>query len=327
VPDVLAAAAGAAAAETATWRDGARIPLMARMRRLAIAVTCRASFASSLSPVELARAERALRWSARTLQVRTPASVRLDRLKLDRRRRRMAFAELRALGRSLVANADTSRPTQLTATVHDLPSLASGLGQGHVEALLAELFTGAAGPLAQTAAWTLVRFGRECVPAQRLRAEWDAILPAGAAVEPQSLSRLPFTEAFVREVTRLHPTNDRITRQAVTETTLAGERVPPLTRVIVNVPALQRDPRSYDEPDRFLPERWLGARPNRHKLAYVAFGVGGRRCLGDTMALAALRALLPGLGRSWEIETGRMRLSSGSRRQPAESVRATVRAR
>jgi len=317
VPDVIESVTSAAADEVAQWRDGMRFRLMPRMRRLAIAATCRPAFGSRLSPEEIARAERAVRWIGRAIQVNSRAAERWDRLTLNRRQRRGSYVQLLALNRSLVANADRSRPTELTATLDDLPRLAPSLTQDDLEATLADLFLGAVGPLAQTAAWALLRFATEPEAAARLRSEWEQVPPAG---------RLPCTEAFVREVTRLHPTNERITRHAARETTLAGERIPELTRVVLNVRALHDSPLHFEEPARFAPERWLDGRPSPSKFAYVAFGVGGRRCLGDTMAMTALTALLPALLREWELAFGRLRFTTKGRYQPAESVRVTVRA-
>lgn len=326
VPDVLAGITSAAGSEVLGWRDGMRVRLMPRMRRLAVTASCRASFGSSLSPDEEARAERAVRWMGRTPQVNSPASRRWDRLTLNRRRRRNGFEQLIGLSRSLVANADLSRPSELTAILEDLPELAPSLADEQAEGLFAELFMGAVAPLAQSGAWTLLRFSTEKEPAARLRAEWDAVLPAGAPIDREALARLRYTEAFVREVTRFHPTNPRITRHAAEETSLGGERVPKLTRVILNVSALHSDARFYEEPERFAPERWVEGRPGSHKFAYVAFGVGGRRCLGETMAMTSLTAMLPILARDWDFSFEKLRFSAAGRHQPAESVKATLRA-
>jgi cytochrome P450 len=317
IPDVVESITSAAAGEVAQWRDGMRFRLMPRMRRLAITALCWFSFGSRLSPEEIARAERAVRWIGRAVQVNSHAAQRWDRWTLNHRRRRGSFVQLLALIRSLAASADHSRPTELTATLDDLPRLAPSLTQDDLEAMLVELFLGAAGPLVQTAAWALFRVATEPEAAARLRSEWEEVWPG---------SRLPYTEAFVREVTRLHPTNERITRQATRETSLGGERIPELTRVILNVRALHGSPRFFEEPARFAPERWLDGRPSPHKFAYVAFGAGGRRCLGDTMALVALTTLLPALLRDWDLAFGRLRFASKGRYQPAESVKVTVRA-
>ena len=313
VPNVVESATSAAADEVAQWCDGMRFRLMPRMRRLAIEVTCWSSFGGRLGPGDVARAERAVRRIGLAPQVNAPAVQRRDRLTLNRLRRRGSHVQLLVLTGRLAEVADRSRPTELTATLEDLPRLAPSLTPDVLEAMLVELFLGAVGPLAQTAAWALLRFATEPKAAARLRSEWDE-------------GKLPYTEAFVREVTRLHPTNERITRQATRETSLGGERIPELTRVILNVRALHGSPRFFEEPTRFRPERWLDGRPTSTKFAYVAFGVGGRRCLGDTMAVAALTALLPALLRDWELDFGRLRFASRGRYQPAESVKVTVRA-
>jgi cytochrome P450 len=286
---------------------------MPRMRRLAITATCWSSFGSRLSQKDVLLAEQIVRRAGRRIPVNTRAAERWDRLRLGRLRRRGSVAHLALLSRVLAANADRSRPTQLTAVLDDLPRLAPSWTEHDRHAMLAELFLGAVGPLAQTCAWTLVRFAGEPEAAARLRAEWDG--------EHRS-----YTEAFVREVTRLHPTNERITRQAVAETTLGEERIPELTRIVMNVGALHSDPRFFEEPERFAPERWLDGRPTTNKFAYVAFGVGGRRCLGEAMAVAAVTTMLPALLRDWDVELGKLRFASRGRYQPAESVKVTVRA-
>ena len=322
--DVLSSAIAAAEAERDGWRDGMRLPLMRLLRRLSIATASRAAFNSRLDPDEAARAEQAFHWLGRNFPVKTAMVQRLDRLKGDRRRRRQAFAQLDIVSRSLIANADLAQPSLTSAITQDLPRLARELPPERIEMMLTELLIGAVDPLTQTAAWTLLHSADEQEATARLRAEWDEVLPAGQPLDPAALARLVYTQAFVREVTRLHPTNDRITRQAVAETSLGGEQVPESTRVILNVNALHRDPRSFDRPERFSPERWLGGRASAHKFGYVAFGAGGRRCLGETFAMTALSALLPTLGRDWDFKFGRVRLSSGMRRQPAEGTRLTL---
>ena len=127
------------------------------------------------------------------------------------------------------------------------------------------------------------------------------------------------TLASIREVTRLHPTNPRITRAAVVDTTVGGAPVPARTRVVLNVNAISRAPRFYEQPERLLPDRWLRGRP--HKFAYLSFGLGERRCLGETFALTALTALLPALCAGWELRFGELQETGAGRRQPAEATR------
>lgn len=279
----------AAAVETASWRDGADVELMPLLRRIGIATAVRGAFASDLGDDDVRRLDRVLRWFDEAPRV-LPGR-RLSRHSL---RRRLMEQELRTVGEAVVARTDRSVPSELDA-----------LAAGAVS--IGELLLGAVGPLVQSAAWLVVRFTTERDEAPRLRTEWPATRR---------------TEAFVREVTRLHPTNPRITRTAVVDTVVGGEPVPAGSRVVLNVNAISRDARFFDEPDSLLPDRWLAARP--HKFAYLSFGIGERRCLGEALAVAALTALLPALARGWELRTVGLGETAAGRRQPAEGTRLAV---
>jgi cytochrome P450 len=287
----VTAVRAAAAAETASWRDGAEVELMPLLRRIGIAAAVRGAFASELAADDVRRLDRVLRWFDEAPRV-LPGR-RLSRYSL---RRRLMEQELRHVGEALVAGADRSVPSEL-----------DGLAVGDVDTLPGELLLGAVGPLVQSAAWLVVRFAAERAEAGRLRAEWPA---TGR------------TEAFVREVTRLHPTNPRITRTALVDTVVGGEPVPARARVVLNVNAISRDERFFDEPERLLPDRWLTGRP--HKFAYLSFGIGERRCLGEAVAVASLTALLPALADGWELRTVGLGETAAGRRQPAEGTRLAV---
>jgi cytochrome P450 len=59
---------------------------------------------------------------------------------------------------------------------------------------------------------------------------------------------------------------------------------------------IHRHPDYWDEPDRFLPERFLpGHARERPKFAYFPFGGGPRACIGNTFALIEGALVLAGL--------------------------------
>lgn len=281
-----AAIRAAAMTETATWHDGGVVEVMPLLRRLSITAAVRGAFASDLDSVSQQNFERVLRWfddAPRVLPASRFSSYNLRRVQM--------LAQLKGVAAELLANADRSQPSELDAGDEFVP----------------ELLLGAVGPLTQTAGWLLLSFVDQPAEAERLRAEWPDVTR---------------TLAFVREVTRLHPTNPRITRAATVDTDVAGEHVPAMTRVVLNVNAISRSARFYDEPDRLIPDRWLGTRPD--KLAYLSFGVGERRCLGDSFALATLTALLPALLARHRLELDTTGTTATGRHQLAEGTRATV---
>src|SRR5262249_34902687 len=75
------------------------------------------------------------------------------------------------------------------------------------------------------------------------------------------------------------------------ECTIGGYRLPAGTTVIVSQYVMHRDPRYFERPEEFDPDRWTGGLLKRlPKFAYFPFGAGPRMCIGNTFAM--LEALL-----------------------------------
>jgi cytochrome P450 len=60
----------------------------------------------------------------------------------------------------------------------------------------------------------------------------------------------------------------------------------------VPIPLLHRDPRAFAQPDAFRPERW---RDSAAAGAFLPFGDGARRCLGEHLAGAYFDAIVPAI--------------------------------
>lgn len=176
-----------------------------------------------------------------------------------------------------------------------LDLLLDGIDEGDVQAVRDEVVTLLiAGhetvASALTWAWHLLTGRPEAY--DRMVAEVDDVLgdrPAGVADLPQ----LPWTRAVVDEALRLYPPAWILTRRAAAADMLAGYRVPAGTLVLISTYALHRDPRLWDAPDSFLPERWLdGDGGATSRWAYVPFGAGPRQCIGKDFALVEATLML-----------------------------------
>lgn len=96
--------------------------------------------------------------------------------------------------------------------------------------------------------------------------------------------RLPFTQQVILEAMRLYPAGYLLAREVVKPFEVNGYRLPRRAQVHVPVHLVHRDPRWFDRPDEFLPERF---RPevNRQRppYTYIPFGVGRRNCVGKKL--------------------------------------------
>jgi cytochrome P450 len=88
---------------------------------------------------------------------------------------------------------------------------------------------------------------------------------------------------------RLFPPAYVIGREAIAPCEIGGYHVPRGTTVLMSQWVVHRDPRLFEQPDQFRPERWLdGLLATLPKYAYFPFGGGPRVCIGNTFALMEL---------------------------------------
>jgi cytochrome P450 len=136
---------------------------------------------------------------------------------------------------------------------------------------------------------------------ERFHAEVDALdgPPTAADVEA---GRLEFTDKVVTETLRLFPPVYALPRVADQDVQFDGYRVPEGERVNVVLYGIQRDPRFFDDPDEFDPDRWTDEfRQELHDFAYAPFGGGPRICIGRQFALLEAKLSLATIGRNYEL--------------------------
>ncbi|TGD87162.1 cytochrome P450 [Mycolicibacterium sp. CH28] len=102
------------------------------------------------------------------------------------------------------------------------------------------------------------------------------------ASTPGEIAALPYLGAVIQETLRMHPTVPIVLRRLTGPLTIAG--VPRSAGDVVGIalPALHFNPDVWQHPERFAPERFLGAKPSPFE--YAPFGGGFRRCIGAAFA-------------------------------------------
>ena len=124
----------------------------------------------------------------------------------------------------------------------------------------------------------------------------------GRSPRMADLPALPYTERVIKEAMRLYPPVWALVRNPLKDCALGGYRIPARTTILMSQWVMHRDPRYYDEPERFNPDRWLDARSRAMpKFAYFPFGGGPRTCIGASFATTEAALVLATIAQKYQI--------------------------
>jgi cytochrome P450 len=129
--------------------------------------------------------------------------------------------------------------------------------------------------------WTWLMLAHHPEVERRLHQELDSVL-AGRVPSFEDVPQLRYTASVFAEAVRLFPPAPAFARRPLVPVDLGGYRIPAGTSIYVSPYVTQRNPRYFEAPDDFRPERWQGGPPP--KFAYFPFGGGSKRCIGEPLA-------------------------------------------
>ncbi|TMW86422.1 hypothetical protein EJD97_021400 [Solanum chilense] len=92
---------------------------------------------------------------------------------------------------------------------------------------------------------------------------------------------------IVTKTLRLHPPGPLLLPHRAMETCeVMGYRIPKDTQLMVNMWAIARDPKVWDDPSSFKPERFMNSKMDYkgQYFEYIPFGSGRRMCAGEPLA-------------------------------------------
>ncbi|KAI5072184.1 hypothetical protein GOP47_0012290 [Adiantum capillus-veneris] len=134
--------------------------------------------------------------------------------------------------------------------------------------------------------------------------ELDNVLGKGVPLTEPDLPRLPYLQAMVKEILRVHMVIPMLLPHMNLEAVkLAGYDIPAGCRVLVNAWGIANDPRYWDKPEIFNPDRFLdnNIEPNGNDFRFIPFGSGRRSCPGSMIAVPVLGLVLGKLLQAFEL--------------------------
>jgi cytochrome P450 len=136
---------------------------------------------------------------------------------------------------------------------------------------------------------------------RKLRAELSQVL-GGRTPQLEDLPRLPYADKVVKESMRLYPPAWSLARSTLKEMELGGYPLPVGSNVVMSPWIMHRDPRFFEHPEQFNPDRWAGdATQHLPKFAYFPFGGGPRLCIGASFAMMEANLLLAVVAQRFQL--------------------------
>ncbi|XP_024027597.1 geraniol 8-hydroxylase [Morus notabilis] len=174
---------------------------------------------------------------------------------------------------------------------------------------LMDIFAAGTETTSSTLAWSMAELLKAPEILSRAQAELEQVIGKGNQVKESDITRLPYLQAVVKETFRLHPAAALLVpRKAESEVEVCGHTIPKDSQLLVNVWAMGRDPNIWENPNLFMPERFLKLNIDfgGHDFELIPFGAGKRICPGLPLAARMLHLMLGSLLHSfdWKLEDG-----------------------
>ncbi len=282
--------------QIAAWRDGEVRDLHTEMRRLTLAIAAKTLFGADVTgqSEEVGRAlhdamgtfsQRFFRVLRIPERVPTPGNLRIRR----------AVGRLNAILYGLInqRRAEGEQNDLLSILLHARhESDGTGMSDQQLRDEAMTLFLAGHETTALALSWCWYLLAQHPEVVESLEAELRQVM-GGRAPTAADLPHLPYTDRVVQEVMRLYPPAYAIGRQAIQPCTIDGFTIPAGATVLMSQWVVHRDPRFFEEPERFYPSRWADGLARRlPRYAYFPFGGGQRLCIGNNFALMELSLVL-----------------------------------
>ncbi|KAI1435478.1 cytochrome P450 46A1 [Xylaria sp. CBS 124048] len=155
-------------------------------------------------------------------------------------------------------------------------------------------------PTAHTMSFLIWQALKQPAIYEQLRAEVDAQIPFDVEVATIEHTKLPYLNMVLKETLRFSSPGFGTFRTCSKDTTVAGVTLPANTTIALWNPAVHRDPRLWENPDKFDPERWRSGQ-QKVRGSYFPFSYGPRSCTGQGLAMLEMSLTLATLLRRYDI--------------------------
>jgi cytochrome P450 family 135 len=288
-----------AAANIAKWPVGVEFPVAPRMSEITLEVILRTVIGAS-DPARLAALREVM---PRLLNLGPWALLSISNPALQHRRpwrdvrRRIAEADRLLYAEIAERRADANLATRTDALAMLVRAAADdgrAMTDGELRDQLRTLLVVGHETTATGLSWALERLTRHPATLAKAVRAAEASAAGGPAGEE-------YLDAVAKETLRVRPVVFDVGRILTEPVDVAGYHLPAGVMVVPAIGLVHASRTLYPDPDRFDPDRMLGA--TLSPTTWLPFGGGNRRCLGATFAMVEMRVVLREVLRRVELTT------------------------
>ncbi|KAM1431304.1 hypothetical protein ACFX2I_047270 [Malus domestica] len=178
------------------------------------------------------------------------------------------------------------------------------LSRNMIKSLLSDMFIASTETSTSTVEWGMAEILKNSDVHKKIVLELDQVVGKDRFVEESDIANLPYLQAAVKEVFRLHPAAPLITRRSYEACEVSGYHFPKDCVAVVNIWGMARDPSIWEEPCKFKPERFIGSKIDvkGQDFNLLPFGCGKRICVGWPLAHRTVQFYLAAFLHAFEWE-------------------------
>lgn len=172
------------------------------------------------------------------------------------------------------------------------------------------MFAGGTDTSTVTMEWAMSELIRNPHILQKLKKELDTVIGKDRLVRESDIANLKYLQAIIKEVFRLHPVGPLLVpHESTHDCEVAGYQIPAGTRLYVNTYAIGRNPKAWERPLEFDPERFMSGPEIDVKgqdFRLLPFGSGRRGCPGIPLGLLIVQWTIATLVHAfdWSLPAG-----------------------
>ncbi|EAZ02036.1 hypothetical protein OsI_24071 [Oryza sativa Indica Group] len=172
------------------------------------------------------------------------------------------------------------------------------LSMSTVKAVILDMFAGGSETTSTILEWAMSELVKNPQVMQKAQAQIRLALQGRSRITEDDLINLSYPKNIIKETLRLHPVAPLLMPKECQESCkILGYNIPKGSIMLVNVWAIGRDHRYWDDAEVFLPERFeeITVDFGGTNYEFIPFGGGRRICPGITFAHATLELALTAL--------------------------------